>query len=199
MSFGFAEEPRSADNNLVISNAIAEVLAHKNQHILFFAAAANDGGNQVEMFPARHPSVFAVRATDHHGNFLGLNPPPSVYGQHLFGTLGQDVSAAILSCQQSDSGEMCRTGTSVSTPMVAAIAANILGYAKLRQGSELQSDANKMDSLRTKQGMRLMFVWLAQKMSDKHYYLSADYFNRQNDSTRDAILVAIANRAYEEG
>ncbi|KAI9869217.1 MAG: hypothetical protein M1813_000005 [Trichoglossum hirsutum] len=194
MSFGFSEEPEVDDEN-VISNAIAQALAKRNQRILFFAAAANDGGNQIEMFPARHPSVFSIRATDHQGTFLTLNPPPDFSGVDVLGTLGGDVPAAALSCQRIDSGEVCKTGTSAATPIAAGIAATVLGYARLRLEEETKLDPNTVRLLCTERGMRLMLLQLSRKMGEKQYYLCAENFIRQSDILRDAMLLVISTQA----
>ncbi|KAI9766600.1 MAG: hypothetical protein M1840_006411 [Geoglossum simile] len=169
MLFGFSDEPEVDDEN-VISNAIAQALAKRNQRILFFAAAANDGGNQIEMFPVRHPSVFSVRATDHQGTFLTLNPPPDFSGV--------DVPAAALSCQRTGPGEVCKTGTSAATLIAAGITATVLGYARLRLEEETKLDPNTVRSLCTE---RLMLLQLSRKMGEKQYYLCAENFIRQSE------------------
>ena len=128
MSFGYDEEVLISGSP-VISNAISEALRVRNQRILFFAAAANEGGNQMEMFPANHPHVIPIRGTDDKGWLQRFNPPPGYADFNCFMTLGQDVPGAGLS---RDGGmEVCKSGTSVSTPIAAGIAAMLLGYARL--------------------------------------------------------------------
>ncbi|KAH0499592.1 hypothetical protein TgHK011_006773 [Trichoderma gracile] len=85
MSFGFA------DDHPCITRAIHEALSYRNGSILFFAAASNYGANENELFPARHESVFSIRATNSNGQFLDLNPPRSQHDGVVFGTLGLDV------------------------------------------------------------------------------------------------------------
>jgi len=58
MSFGFHEEIYIEDKP-VISNAILETLRGTDQRILFFAAAANGGGNRQEIFPASDMHVLS--------------------------------------------------------------------------------------------------------------------------------------------
>ncbi|RSL41864.1 hypothetical protein CEP53_012505 [Fusarium sp. AF-6] len=92
MSFGFDEE-LPVEGDRVMSNAISNSLVSRKQQILFFAAAANEGGNQSEMFPASHPQVISIRGTDEKGWLQRFNPPPG-YNGACFMTLGQDVPGA---------------------------------------------------------------------------------------------------------
>ncbi|KAF4448159.1 hypothetical protein F53441_8394 [Fusarium austroafricanum] len=130
MSFGFDEEP-PFEGDRVISNAISNALASRRQQILFFAAAANEGANQSEMFPASHPQVMSIRGTDTKGWLERFSPPPGDNGT-CFMTLGKDVPGASLS--QDGSTEICQSGTSTSTPIAAGIAAMVLSYARLNEG-----------------------------------------------------------------
>ncbi|KAF5535540.1 thermostable alkaline protease precursor [Fusarium mexicanum] len=95
MSFGFEEE-LPFEGDCVISNAISNVLASRKQQILFFAAAANEGGNQSEMFPASHAQVMSIRGTNAKGWLEHFSPPPGDCGT-CFMTLGKDVPGASLS------------------------------------------------------------------------------------------------------
>lgn len=185
MSFGFPEEPE-INGESVISNAIAQAEMARNQRILFFAAAANDGGNQMEMFPARHQSVCSVRATDHHGKFSPFNPPPSLFEANVIGTLGEQVTGAGL-CGSRD---VIRTGTSVATPIAAGIAATLLGYAETRlRVKESLLDRKMVDKLKRVRGMRSMLWQLGSQMSGgKERYLHMGRFLRASDRKRDAIL-----------
>jgi hypothetical protein len=193
MSFGFSEEPE-IDGRSEISNAISWTMHVRNQRILFFAAAANDGGNRAEMFPARHRSVFSIRATDHHGSFLTLNPPPDLSGPDVLGTLGCDVPAAALRNEGVSSGEICKTGTSVATPIAAGIAATVLGYARLRL-KESGLEPRAVDVLGTERGMHSMLLQLSRPMGGKQHYLSVDNFVRASDRERDALL--LVNAAHQ--
>ncbi|RSL74845.1 hypothetical protein CEP51_011412 [Fusarium floridanum] len=92
MSFGFDEE-LPVEGDRVMSNAISNSLVSRKQQILFFAAAANEGGNQSEMFPASHPQVISIRGTDEKGWLQRFNPPPGD-NSTCFMTLGQDVPGA---------------------------------------------------------------------------------------------------------
>jgi hypothetical protein len=87
--------------------------AGREDSILFFAAAANDGANKEEMFPANHDSVISIRAANSEGAFADFNPPRNPDEPVVYGTLGKDVPSAWL---RGHSSEACKTGTSVATP-----------------------------------------------------------------------------------
>ena len=128
MSLGFDRE-MPVGGRLVISNAISDALRARDQRILFFAAAANEGGNQPEMFPANHPHVISIRGTDDKGWLQRFNPPKGFTGLNCFMALVQDVPGAGLS---RDGGvEVFKSGTSVSTPIAAGIAGILLSYVRL--------------------------------------------------------------------
>jgi len=182
MSFGFDGEIRDAQNRPVISNAISDALRARDQQVLFFAAAANEGGNQTEMFPASHPQVIAVRGTDDKGWLQRYNPPKGYLGMDCFMTLGQDVPGAGLS--RIDGGaDVYHSGTSVSTPIAAGIAGILLSYARLYK-EDLQKflgdreGASRAARLATVDGMRKMLMRLSTEMLDGYYYLSVEPFLR---------------------
>lgn len=186
MSFGFPEEPL-VNGKSIISNAIHGAIHQRGGRVLFFAAAANDGGNQREMFPARHDEVFSVRATDHQGVFQHFNPAADALESYVFGALGAEVPGVGLSTQLE---EVCKSGTSISTPIAAGIAATILGYARLGLSSKRFDEDSGIERLWTKRGMRLAFIKLSREMSDRHYYLYPQEFLRETrEMQRDALLL----------
>ena len=183
MSFGFSEL------NQDINDAIFQALRVRKERILFFAAASNDGGNQDEMFPARHRYVCSVRATDHLGTFLRLNPPPPEHSDTpAFGTLGSDVPVASLSTLPSASTEVSRSGTSFATPIAAGIAAIVLGYARMRAQTDATWGEGSIDLLLTERGMRFALWELSRSMGGTLRYLCADRFVHGNDRDRDTML-----------
>jgi len=116
MSFGFSEEQPE------IRTAITKAYSHKERQILFFAAAANEGLNEREMYPARDDHVFSIRATDHLGEWSGSNPKVDINHGWSFMTLGQDLPSI--------SRHVSITGTSYATPIAAGFAAMILAEAR---------------------------------------------------------------------
>ncbi|KAK1830614.1 hypothetical protein QBC39DRAFT_383096 [Podospora conica] len=174
MSFGYDHEI-PVGGKMVISNAISDALRARDQKILFFAAAANEGGNQPEMFPASHPHVISIRGTDDKGWLQRFNPPRGYTGINCFMTLGQDVPGAGLS---RDGGrEVYKSGTSVSTPIAAGIAGMLLSYARLYRDDlrEYRSHGgrDRAAELSTFSGMHGMLKKLSTEMMDGYYYLSA--------------------------
>lgn len=116
MSFGFAEEQSA------IQSAITKAYSHKERQILFFAAAANEGLNEREMYPARDDHVFSIRATDYRGNWWGSNPQVDIDQGWSLMTLGKDLPS--ISRRESIKG------TSYATPIAASFAAIILAEAR---------------------------------------------------------------------
>lgn len=192
MSFGFPDEVLINDVP-VISNAILRAVRKKNQRILFFAAAANFGGNQKEMFPAKHEFVIPIRGTNSQGVFQDFNPPPDRDGPAVYGTLGKDVPSAWLSTYD---GEIQKSGTSVATPIAAGIAAMILGYANLCFFHELQLlEPSLVKKLWTKHGMLSIFSKMSTCMKEKCFYLSPFGFMRKTPEERRAVMITAAGDA----
>ncbi|PTB65485.1 subtilisin-like protein [Trichoderma citrinoviride] len=186
MSFGFSEEPL-VNTMAVISNAIHKAIHQRNGQVLFFAAAANDGGNQREAFPARHNEVISIRATDYQGAFQHFNPAADALETHIFGTLGTDVPGVWLSPHEEG---ICKTGTSIATPIVAGIAATILGYARLGIVSNRFDEDAHMERLWTKRGMSLVLMKLAREMGQRRFYIyPQEFYSGMNEKQRDALLL----------
>ncbi|KAL2118533.1 hypothetical protein VTJ04DRAFT_8193 [Mycothermus thermophilus] len=175
MSFGFDDEPL-VQGEYAISNAICGALKDRNQRLLFFAAASNDGGNRQEMFPARHRQVISVRATDDKGWMEHFNPPPGYSSKHPIMTLGRDVPGAALGgSAEAKNGVVYRTGTSVSTPIAAGIAAMILGFVRLHEDKLIKvlgGSVAKVDRFFTLEGMRQVLWKMSTEMMDRWHYLS---------------------------
>ncbi|CAH0023172.1 unnamed protein product [Clonostachys rhizophaga] len=70
MSFGI----ESGDDSVrEIHNAITIVNTERKGQVIFLAAASNDSSYQFDMFPARHPCVISIHATNEKGVFI-FNP-----------------------------------------------------------------------------------------------------------------------------
>ncbi|KAK1252145.1 hypothetical protein MKX08_003332 [Trichoderma sp. CBMAI-0020] len=120
LSFGF---PRYDDVLKPINDAIRKA---RDNGVIIFAAAGNEGGNAGVSWPASlHETgdVIRINSSDGKGSTSGLNPSPEI-GRWIC-TLGQGVP----SCQVAvDTDEVIhRSGSSFATPIAAAIAAIILG------------------------------------------------------------------------
>ncbi|PNS18386.1 hypothetical protein CAC42_6203 [Sphaceloma murrayae] len=188
-SFGYPEEVD------VIRRAIDQAIATAgsfNRSMLFFTAAANDGGNLTEMFPASCHSVIPIRGTDHTGKHEAFNPPTDSMRWRNFMTLGKDVPSSWLS---SHDGDKCQSETSVATPIAAGIAAQILGDVKLMMDEQKCSSSirTQLARLWTQKGMMRVLHWLCEKRehaSDPCYLYSRDFMNLEEDERRARYLVA---------
>lgn len=192
MCFGFADE--QVQNPLRKAIHLADV--DRNEQILFFAAAGNEGANLKRvMFPARHELVIPVYGTDASGVFLeDLNPRIKPDGPAIFGTLAKDAPCS----GQLEEGEVCVTGTSFATAIAAGLAGMILGYIQILANKT--EDNNKGQHywkarLSTRRGMLAMFQQIAEQPPDRHYYLHPIHFFGQNEDVREANIVIAANSA----
>lgn len=200
MSFGF-EEDSCVEGMPVISNAISDALQARNQRIIFFAAAANEGGNQAEMFPASHPQVISVRGTDDKGWSQPFNPPRGNENSRCIMTLGLDVPAAGLN--RDGGGEVLKSGTSVSTPIAAGIAAMALAYARL-----YEADLERVLGPRAKRvaadvwtvaGIYRLLMEMSIEMIDRLYYLSATKFTTLSHELRVGMIAQAASANMRRG
>jgi len=157
MSFGFVQDINA------IGRAIHESLSKRN--ILFFAAAANSGANERVMFPARHSSVTAIRATDSEGLFQKFNPPKRSQENIAFGTLGLEVESATCG---SAPDYVTETGTSVATAIAAGMAAMLLWYVNMKSTERAYSEVRT--KLATQDGMMGMFHSIGQESQNGQYW-----------------------------
>ena len=104
----------TTENSITLRNAVAAA----SQHALLVAAAGNSRGATTE-YPAGYPEVVSVGATDRrdaHAGFSTANPKVELSAP------GVDVLSA-----WRDGGYRVASGTSMSTPHVAGVAAIIAG------------------------------------------------------------------------
>ncbi|KAK4964402.1 hypothetical protein LTR28_003759 [Elasticomyces elasticus] len=189
MSFGFPDEVL-VDDEPVISKAIRKAMLDRDDAVLFFAAAANLGAQEKEMFPANHDLVISIRGTNVQGTFEDFNPPPDRDGPSVFGILGKVVPSAGL-CSQD---EVCKSGTSVATPIAAGIAAMLLGYADLGcHKGKLQPGHRR--KLRTRRGMEAMFRAISTWMAEKLLYVNPQKFFQNGEPVQWLIMISAADDA----
>ncbi|KAK8877654.1 subtilisin-like protein [Apiospora arundinis] len=111
------------------------IQAAVNANISVFAASSNEGGNKTRAWPAkRNHGVICIHASDGKGNDGEINPTPQLKGDN-FTTLGIAIPSKW-------KGEpLFISGTSFSTPIAAALVANVLEFARHRCGlSKHQQD-----------------------------------------------------------
>ncbi|OJI80122.1 hypothetical protein ASPTUDRAFT_47142 [Aspergillus tubingensis CBS 134.48] len=183
LSLGFPNEDE------IIRDAISEAIRIKKGNLLFFAAAANDGSNRHEMFPASMESVISVRATNSAGGFVDeFDPPPVDDEGRLYGTLGHDIPGHAV-----DETKPC-SGCSAATPIMAGIAALLLQYVQHRLSDRSASSENIRKQIRTKRGMMQIFKAIAVSRGNQRHYVAPFEFFERDDEIRLAIIrVAIAN------
>jgi hypothetical protein len=187
MSFGFQEEPL-IDGQPLISNAILTALTSPGQRIVFFAAAANDGGNQPMRFPASNPTVIAVRSSDTLGHGAGFNPPREITKLDGIMTQGQHVPGVGLRQKPGLDTKVYMSGTSVSTPIAAGIAAMVQQYIRLKRAdlyaqlgeSAIGPNSGRIDRFFTVEGMRHLLVKMSSKVSEGWHYLPGSGFLTNN-------------------
>ncbi|RKK64379.1 hypothetical protein BFJ69_g16745 [Fusarium oxysporum] len=162
LSFGFADSAPG------IEEAITYAETLKGGKILFFAAANNQGLNQMEMFPALCESVIPVRGTRHDGSFIQTYNPntwPHRRGAELYGTISEDVPCDWI-C-----GQLVKSGCSVATPIVASIAAMIIRFVICRMAS-FGNVVNFQELIRTRRGMLSVFTLMTQDQEQLRRYLA---------------------------
>ncbi|KAL7892161.1 hypothetical protein HDV63DRAFT_390715 [Trichoderma sp. SZMC 28014] len=121
LSFGLNSTPQPEVATVIKS------LIDKNK--LIFAAASNTGGYGARSWPAKEIGVFAIHANDEFGKVnKHMNPPIQTPGDN-FSTFGWKVDSFWGGHHRSISG------TSFATPVAAAIAANILEYARRKHSN----------------------------------------------------------------
>ena len=175
MSFGF-------DRTLKLSRETID----QTGKMLFFAAANNDGLNSPELFPANHELVIAVRGTDHNGSFAAQYNPvtPGYKPGCRYGTLATDVP-----CGGPDDNRLIKSGCSVATPIVAAIAAAVISFVD-REGT-LQCFQSR---IRERLGILSVFREMTkdQLVLERRYLAPWQLCDNKNLHAREIIKHALA-------
>lgn len=161
---------------------------------LVFAAASNDGANSGLAYPAWHSRVLCIYSTDGYGNKSPFNPPPekhsgadgfSIIGQHIRGAWPSNLSP------EGANDHVCRlSGTSCATPVAAALAAFVLGFASFACEPE-KLKAKSFLKLTSYDGMRRV-LWKMTALRDGYQYLNPfQFFSRQKDEIENDIWKAL--------
>ncbi|KAL8699783.1 MAG: hypothetical protein Q9201_005803 [Fulgogasparrea decipioides] len=179
MSFGFPQRDEGIREALVKAYSAGKLL---------FAAASNNGANESVpiSFPARLSGlVICVNSTDGHGAPSSYNPPHKDDHANL-SILGEAVKSKWPI--HLTKGETRRSsGTSVSTPIMAGIAALIIEFA--RQGP---STIN-LEKLTHHDGMLLVLKSMAEKKNGYNYVRPWHLLTHDRERTRAEISMMISN------
>ncbi|KAH8811300.1 S8 family peptidase [Xylogone sp. PMI_703] len=157
MSFGFPK------TSTIISDAIDKVRKERANSIIFLASAGNSSTDRGEAFPARHPSVISIYATDYQGTYLKTNPTKSADAPRLIGTYGDNIPTTIIEEVQKffPEGDFS-PGTSIATAIAAGIVAITLSYtATLPELLQAKWFNEINDKLKTSDGMARMLKVMA--------------------------------------
>ncbi len=186
MSFGF---PKHVDS---IRRAIKNAQHCRDGAITFFAAAANEGHNSPEMFPANlGDPVIAIRGTNSDGAFEPRFSPPSSTGFE-FGALGKDV----FSDWAGQSLRKSMSGCSVATAIAAGLAAMLLGYATDKHD---RFNEKELRLMRTWRGLVELFKNIDPQppRQDGRYYMAPFILFGMSEEVRIARMKAAINRHPE--
>ncbi|KAL6823378.1 hypothetical protein V8C40DRAFT_247943 [Trichoderma camerunense] len=165
MSFGFPHDDPG------IRGAIEQVQKDRQENIIFLASAGNSSIED-ESFPARHPAVISVFATNCNGVFLQSNARSSTNSAAVLGTFGDDIPSSIKEEFSSTYPKVCEPGSSVATAIMAGISAMMLKYTAILpslvplQGSPASASDENLPRLRTTKGMEAVLYRLAPEDKD---------------------------------
>lgn len=156
---------------------------------LVFAAAGNWGYNRPPAFPALMKGVICVHATSGNGYNGPINPRGQSRLNFPIGTLGLTVESLW------QKKRVWLRGTSYSTPIAAAIAANLLDLARRRSGNSsglenyrgMKAVMSLMCTENNTSSYQYMAPWLA-------YEKDVDSTSREKVETTDQLWAAIEDR-----
>ena len=161
MSFGLPSDDQG------ICEAIETVQRNRQKNIVFLVSAGNSSEDD-ENFPARHPSVISVYATDCNGEFLKSNSASTINRATILGTYGDDIPDSIREEFNTTYPIVCKPGSSVATAIMAGISATMLAYVTILpslvspEGVLAASSEHVLGRLRTTEGMAAVLERLAQ-------------------------------------
>lgn len=184
ISFGF-----DAENITEIEEKLSK-MQRKKIHV--FAAAGNLGANERRAFPASHPDVFCIYASDGRGAWqTSMNAPR--LGGHGWNTLGIGIEFDV----EPGVEPVHKSGTSYATPLVVAIVANVFHIvrefrAKRDQeirGTVARSRLGRLENHR--QGVEVALGLLSsQDQGDRTGYI-APWRLWQNDVDNEEVMSAL--------
>lgn len=181
MSFGFPYDDQG------IREAIETVQKERQEDIIFLASAGNSSTDD-ESFPARHPAVISVYATDRYGTFLRSNSASTANGAAVLGTYGDDIPDYIKEEFGITYPEVCQPGSSVATAIMAGISATMLIYTTILPSLQGKAASSAFHRLRTTKGMEKILQRLVQHDPEHPRLMAVKparfWKSRPNDSSR---------------
>ncbi|KAH7378165.1 hypothetical protein BKA64DRAFT_251663 [Cadophora sp. MPI-SDFR-AT-0126] len=143
MSFGFY------GISPVVRAAIRQALA---KPVLIFAAASNNGTRRAIAFPASMTGVFCINSATGDGGRSSFNPEPKA--DKNFSIIGENIVSSWTTYQNAKP-QRSMSGTSVATPMAAAVAALVLEY--VLQNDPESTLLKQLDEFKEYDGMSKIF------------------------------------------
>lgn len=179
MSFGFPAYEKHLEG---IQRAICKAASTS---ILIFCAASNGGGNTSIAYPANQNEVICVNSANGLGVPSEYNPGEAQEGRDLC-ALGEAVKSSWPKLQQQR-----KSGTSIATPIAAALAAVVLDYVWQNMPD---SDKFMVSKLQMRKGMLEVMVKLMSRKRQDYYYLDpGKLFNEKGRNIYESILNVLVN------
>ncbi|CAM1506236.1 Fc.00g058770.m01.CDS01 [Cosmosporella sp. VM-42] len=177
MSFGFPQ------GNTHIDQAIHQV-ATGGRSLVFLASAGNSP-HENEGYPARHPAVISIYATNRYGTFTESNSRRPEVGTDFLGTFGDDIPPNIYHEFEQQYPRVCQPGSSVATAVAAGIGAIMLSYAavlpQFAPARERDEALRIFRRMRDSRGMTAMFQAMAEDKSGGRKFVNpAQFWLRKN-------------------
>lgn len=174
MSFGFTYEEEDFEK------AIREAQA---KDVLMFAAASNHGATSLLLpYPARWGTshgLFSIHSVDGQGNRSPFTPRPPSPNETAFAALGEHVRSAWPTPLRKGL-ERRSSGTSISTPIAAGVAALVLSSAERLDNSSHQFSQAQLRKLRSFGGMREVLKVLSHPDGDRYTLMPWFLFNNED-------------------
>ncbi|KAL8407909.1 hypothetical protein RB594_006639 [Gaeumannomyces avenae] len=138
---------------------LKDTIFANSKDVLIFAAASNGGANQGRAYPASDDKVICIHSTSSLGRQSDFSPDAEI--SPAIATVGEAVESWWPNHLSTDpdpdaEGIKHKSGTSFATPIAAAMAANLIRYARAHLGKE------KAERMKDKDKMKRVFETIAQ-------------------------------------
>lgn len=175
LSFGLEPDNRNVEIDKAIFNAISD-------NTIIFAAAANNGGNKPRAYPAnRRTGVICIHASDGRGNDGGISPSPEARKSN-FSTLGISIES------RWKGKKVLKSGTSFATPIAAALAANMLEFARYK----CSLDEYEQRRLHSYDSIEEILYMMAKERQGYHYIMPLHLWSSKSETDIARKIIGIA-------